>query len=74
MARDLHGFPGAVHQGSVRMAAFHDIARAVFAATALRGDAEVNLYVLKALAFTRVLVNFFVRYAAADTNNHGVGP
>lgn len=52
------------------MALFNDVARAVFAAPALGGNTQIELDVIKALAFTGVVDDFFVRDAAADANNH----
>lgn len=71
MAGHGDGFPGTVHHGGVGVAALHDIACTVFAAAALGGHAQIDLDVFKALAFTGVMVDLFVGYAVADTNNHG---
>ena len=48
-----------------------DIARAAFAATALRGNTQFKLNFVKAHARMRVACNFTVRNPVANTNNHG---
>lgn len=71
MACHGDGFPGSVHHGGVGVAALYDIACTVLAPATLRGHTQIDLDILKALAFTGVMVNLFVGYAVADTNNHG---
>ena len=48
-----------------------DIARAAFAATALRGNTQFKLNFVKAHARMRVACNFTVRNPAAYTDDHG---
>ena len=49
------------------------VAGAVFAATALGGNAQLKLDFIKTHARTRMAGNVTVRNTAADTNNHGSG-
>ena len=49
------------------------VAGAVFAATALGGNAQLKLDFIKTHARTRMAGNVTVRDTAADTNNHGSG-
>jgi hypothetical protein len=72
-ARHHHGLPGSVHEGRVGVATLDHLAGTVFAASALGGNAQIYLDIFKALPFTGVLVNFLVRDAMADANDHGGG-
>lgn len=54
-----------------RVALRHDIARALFALSALSGNTQFKLNVVKAHARTHVAGDFSIRNAFADTNNHG---
>ena len=48
-----------------------DFAGAVFATSALAGNTQFKLDVVKTLALTGVQSNLFLGHAAANANNHG---
>jgi len=52
----------------------HHIPGALFTFAALRGYPQFKLDVIKAHARTHVAMDFTVRNAFADTNNHGTPP
>ena len=52
----------------------HHIASTLLAATALGGDTQLKLDVVKAHASMNMLGNFAVRHFAANTNNHLTKP
>lgn len=70
VTRHHHGLPCAVNQGRIGVALVYHVTRAVFATTTLGSNAQIYLDIFKALPFTGVLVNFLVRDAMADANNH----
>ena len=60
--------------GARRTALRHHIARALLAATALRGHTQLQLDVVKVHAGLYMLGNFAIRHFAANTNNHVTKP
>ena len=52
----------------------HNVTGTVFALTALCCNTQFKLNVVKAHACPHVAMDFAVRNALADTNNHGVTP
>ena len=59
----------------VRTAALrNDVSGAVFTFAALRCNTQLKLNVIKAHARPNMAMNFAVRNALADTNNHDVTP
>ena len=73
-ADDVGGF-AAERRYRVRPAALrHNVTGTFFAFTALRGHTQFKLNVVKPHARTHVAMDFAVRNAFANTNNHCVTP
>jgi hypothetical protein len=66
-----NGHPALVGHVGLGVALVDDLAGTVFATSALAGNAQFKLDVVKALALAGVQSNLFLGHAAANANNHG---
>ncbi len=69
-AGHLNRSPLSMDEVRIGVAGIHDISCAVLATTALRCNTQINLDVFKAFALQGVLLNYLVRNAVADANDH----